>query len=44
MALLETLFTVSIVFWGVIFLYVLWVDRKVSSLKKSLRSLREKEE
>jgi|Deesub1362B_J571_1020462.scaffolds.fasta_scaffold00040_130 hypothetical protein len=44
MGLLETLLTMSMIFWGVIFLYVLWLDRKVSSLRKVLHTLKEQGE
>ncbi len=39
MEFLETLLAVSLIFWGVIFAYVLWLDRKVQSLRNALRSL-----
>jgi hypothetical protein len=42
MSSMESLFSVSIVFWCSIFLYTVWVDRKISSLKKIVKSLEDK--
>lgn len=42
MSVMETLLGVSIVFWSAIFLYIVWVDRKISSLKKRVESLEDK--
>ncbi len=42
MSEMESLLGVSIVFWSAIFLYIFWVDRKISSLKKRVQSLRDK--
>lgn len=39
MATMESLLGVSIVFWSAIFVYIVWVDRKITSLKKRLESL-----
>jgi hypothetical protein len=43
MDLMVSLLGVSIVFWSAIFIYLLWIDRKIVSLKKSLESLEEKD-
>lgn len=37
-----SLFGVSIIFWSAILLYVIWIDRKIASLKKSITSLEDK--
>jgi len=42
MSAMETLLGVSIVFWSAIFLYIVWVDRKIASLKKRAESLKDK--
>jgi len=38
---LRTLFAVTAVFWGLIFLYLLWLDRRVASLKRAAEALEE---
>lgn len=43
MAMMETLLGVSIVFWSAIFLYIVYLDRKISSLKKKVESLEAKD-
>jgi len=40
---MESLLSVSIVFWCAIFVYIFWVDRKLSSLKKMAESLEDKD-
>jgi hypothetical protein len=44
MDVFQILLGISILFWTIIFIYVVWVDRKISSLKKVLSALEEKEE
>jgi len=43
MSAMESLLMVSIVFWCAIFVYIFWVDRKLSSLKKITDSLEDKD-
>ncbi len=42
MSSMESLLAVSIVFWSSIFIYIVWIDRKLSSLKKIVKSMKDK--
>lgn len=42
MSTMESLLGVSIVFWSAIFIYVVWVDRKIAALKNRLEALNDK--
>ena len=39
MDVMISLLGVSIVFWSAIFLYIVWIDRKIASLKKIIASM-----
>jgi CcmD family protein len=43
MSAMESVLSVSIVFWSAIFVYIVWIDRKISSLKKMVESLQNKD-
>lgn len=38
----QVLLYTSIIFWAAIFVYIIWIDRKISSLTKTLNVLRKK--
>jgi hypothetical protein len=42
MSSMESLLAVSVVFWCSIFIYIVWIDRKLSSLKKIVKSMEDK--
>ena len=42
MSSMESLLSVSVVFWSSIFIYIVWIDRKLSSLKKIIKSMEDK--
>jgi hypothetical protein len=39
MTTLELLFTVSVIFWGLIFIYLAWLHRKILKISKKLKSM-----
>jgi hypothetical protein len=43
MDVMVSLFGVAVVFWSAIFLYIVWIDRKIASLKKSVTSWESKD-
>jgi hypothetical protein len=38
----QVLLFASIIFWSAIFVYIIWIDRKISSLTKTLNVLKKK--
>lgn len=38
----QVLLYVSIIFWAAIFVYIIWIDRRISSLTKTLNVLKKK--
>jgi hypothetical protein len=42
MTALELLVAASLIFWGVIFLYLLWLHSKIRELAKNIRRLGQK--
>jgi CcmD family protein len=43
MTTLELLFSVSLIFWGAIFLYLLWLHSRITELAKRIDRLGQKE-
>ncbi len=39
----QILLYASIIFWAAIFVYLIWIDRKISSLTKILNMLKKKD-
>ncbi len=42
MGTLETLLTVSVIFWGLIFIYLIWINLRVNKLDEVMRRLEKK--
>jgi CcmD family protein len=42
MGTLETLLTVSVIFWGLIFIYLVWINLRVKKLDEEIGRLEKK--